>query len=79
MTIQELEVSVKSLSPSELETFTKWMVDFIPSRNDATAWVFDMVHGMWDKQIERDLDEGKFDALIEQLKAEYEQGKTIPL
>lgn len=79
MNVQELEIGVKNLSPSDLETFTKWMVNFIPSRNDATDWVFDLFHGMWDKQIERDLDEGKFDSLIEQLKAEYAQGSTTPL
>ena len=55
------------------------MADFIPSRTDSTAWVFDMSHGMWDKQIERDLDEGKFDALIEQMKVEYAQSLTTPL
>jgi hypothetical protein len=79
MNVRELEIGVKNLSPSDLETFTKWMVDFVPSRNDAANWMFDMFHAMWDKQIERDLDEGKFDALIEQLKADYAKGLTTPL
>jgi|GEM_PF-2933558 len=33
----------------------------------------------WDKQIERDSDEGRFDALIDQVRSDIAQGLTTPL
>ncbi|MBV9743127.1 MAG: hypothetical protein JO099_05140 [Acidobacteriia bacterium] len=51
-TVQEIEDAVRSLSLKDLATFRAWYMEF-----DATAW---------DQQIERDIAQGRLDALAEE-------------
>jgi hypothetical protein len=79
MNVLEIETEVKNLSSPELELFLQRLIEFIPDRTDVTTSLFDLFHAMWDKQIERDLDAGKFDDLLDELEKEYDLGMTKPL
>ena len=46
---------------------------------ELSAWFADYQAKLWDEQIERDLDEGRLDALLEEVDAAYEAGKARPL
>ena len=61
-TIQNLEKQVKQLSAEELREFRAWFF----------AWDADD----WDRQIERDAEAGKLDALAADALAEYKSGKA---
>lgn len=65
MSVQEIEVAAKQLSPNELDELIRRLST--------------ITHDEWDRQIERDLNAGKFDALFEELDQEYKQGLTKPL
>lgn len=60
--IEKIGRDIKELSPSELAAFRQWFRDF-----DAAAW---------DRQIEEDLEAGKFDALADQALKEFTAGKA---
>ncbi len=79
MSVQEIEHNVSKLPDTDLQEFTKWLVEFLPSRGKATDSLFDFFHALWDKQIENDLNEGRFDKLIAELRDEHERGLTTPL
>jgi hypothetical protein len=61
-TIQELEKQVTQLSASELREFRQWFYE----------WDSDD----WDRQIERDAQAGKLDALAAEALAEYHSGNA---
>lgn len=65
MSVQEIELAAKQLPPNELDELIGRLSDFS--------------HVEWDKQIEADLDAGKFDALFDELEDEYKRGLTRPL
>ncbi|GAB3998603.1 hypothetical protein GCM10028807_46720 [Spirosoma daeguense] len=65
MSVQEIEKAAKELPTNELDGLVTRLFDFF--------------HERWDKQIENDLDTGKFDLLFDELEEEYKQGKTKPL
>ena len=65
MTIREIEKAITELSIKDVAELSAWFADFQAKR--------------WDEQIERDLDEGRLDALLEEVDAEYEAGKARPL
>jgi len=64
-TIQELEKQVTQLSANELREFRQWFYE----------WDSDD----WDRQIERDAQAGKLDALAAEALAEYHSGKATEI
>ncbi len=65
MSLDELENAVAGLSANELERFRAWFAGF-----DADAW---------DRQLEKDVADGKLDALADQALHEHREGKTTEL
>lgn len=61
-TVQEIERAVSELSPERLAEFRAWFAEFDASR--------------WDAQIDRDVSEGKLDALAAEALADIEAGRT---
>jgi len=65
MSVQELETAVSRLSPEELSRFTQWFEEYAAEQ--------------WDRQIEKDILSGRFDAAGQRAVAELEAGKARPL
>ena len=63
--IENIERQVQALSPKELAQFRAWFLEF--------DWV------AWDRQIERDVRDGKLDGLAEKALRDHAAGKTTPL
>jgi hypothetical protein len=63
--VDHIEKEVQSLSEDELAQFRAWFVEF--------DWA------MWDRQFERDVADGKLDALAEKALRDHALGKTTPL
>jgi hypothetical protein len=63
--IEDLEQQVQALSPEELARFR--------------AWFFEFDWAVWDQQIERDVREGRLDALAEKALREHAAGRTRPV
>jgi hypothetical protein len=63
--LEQIEKAVADLSPNELREFAKWFAD--------------LQFNLWDRQIERDIAEGKLDELASRALAEHRAGKTTPL
>lgn len=61
MSVQELEAEVAELSKPDLAAFTEWFENFVANA--------------WDKQIETDIANGKFDQLGQQADAQFETGR----
>jgi hypothetical protein len=64
-TVQDIENAVSRLSPEELSIFRDWFSEF-----DASAW---------DAQFERDVVDGKLDALAEEALGELREGRCKDL
>jgi len=65
MSVKEIENAITQLSPPELAELSAWFADYQAK--------------VWDEQIERDLDAGRLDALLEEVDEEYEAGEAKPL
>ena len=65
MSIQEIEAAITKLSAEDLAILASWFAEYRAQT--------------WDKQIERDLDAGRLDALLAEVDAEYEAGQAKPL
>jgi len=65
MSVKDIENAITQLSPEELAELSAWLADYQAK--------------VWDKQIERDLDAGRLDALLEEVDEEYEAGKAKSL
>ena len=65
MSVKEIENAITQLSPEELAELSAWLADY-----QATVW---------DEQMERDLDAGRLDALLEEVDEAYEAGDAKPL
>ena len=65
MSVNEIETAITQLSDHELAEFSSWFHQF---HNDA-----------WDKQMERDSESGRLDALFAEAQAEYKAGLSKPL
>jgi len=63
--VEEIERAVSELPSGELRRFREWFAEF-----DAE---------LWDRQIERDLQGGRLDALVEEARTEHRSGRTRPL
>ncbi len=65
MSVQDIEQAITQLPRSEVAELSQWFEEY---RNQ-----------MWDEQIARDSEAGRFDALIKQAKAEHAAGRCKPL
>jgi hypothetical protein len=63
--IEAIEKQIQELSEDDLAVFRKWFAEF-----DAK---------LWDRQLERDVQGGKLDALAEEALQEHKLGKTTKL
>jgi len=63
--IESIEQEVRNLSPSDLAAFRRWFLEF-----DAQVW---------DRQIEKDVREGKLDKLADEALAAHRAGKSKEL
>ena len=65
MSVQEIEKAIAQLPRSEVTELLRWFEEFQGQS--------------WDEQIERDAKSGRFNALVEQAKAEHAAGESKPL
>jgi hypothetical protein len=65
MSVKEIKLAITQLSSTELAELSAWFEEF-----QAEAW---------DRQIEKDVEAGRFDHLIQQAEAEFEAGQCKPL
>jgi len=65
MTVMEIESAIKKLPPNEVSKLSKWLEEFEAR--------------IWDKQIERDLQNGKLQDLIEEAEKDFAEGNYQPL
>jgi hypothetical protein len=65
MSVKEIEAAISRLSPGDLA--------------ELMAWLQDHAARLWDEQIEKDLREGRLDALLAEVNNEYESGLGKPL
>jgi len=63
--VEKIEQDVQALSPDELAEFRAWFLE-----HDWAAW---------DRQLERDVQNGKLDALAEKALRDHAAGKTTRL
>jgi hypothetical protein len=63
--VENIEQEVRNLSPSELAAFRRWFLEF-----DAQVW---------DRQIEKDVREGKLDKFADEALAAHRAGKSKEL
>ena len=63
--VEDLEKAVEGLSSEDLREFRRWFFEF-----DAE---------LWDRQLERDVAEGKLDSLIDEALEDHRHGHTRPL
>lgn len=63
--LEQIEMSVQSLSKDELKKFAAWFAELQAER--------------WDKQIEDDVAAGRLDDLIAEARKEIKAGKIRPL
>lgn len=59
MSVKEIENAITRLSAEDLTELSAWFADYQAK--------------IWDEQIERDLDAGRLDALLDEVDAEYDQ------
>ncbi|MFZ0547826.1 MAG: hypothetical protein WAM60_20440 [Candidatus Promineifilaceae bacterium] len=64
-TVEEIKKAVSELSQDDLATFRKWF------------WGFDAER--WDEQLEEDIEAGKLDKLIEEVRADLRAGRIRPI
>jgi hypothetical protein len=65
MSIEELEHAVSRLSGTEFSRFYKWLEEFAADQ--------------WDRQIEADVSEGRFNAAGKRADDDFESGRCTPL
>lgn len=65
MDVKEIESAIADLPPSEIAELAKWFEEFHAQ--------------IWDQQIERDLNAGRLDSLLEEAKQDFERNSCEPL
>jgi hypothetical protein len=65
MSVEELESAVAKLSEQELTQFSKWFAEFAADQ--------------WDRQIEADVQAGRFEAAGKRADKNFEDGHCKPL
>ncbi len=63
--LEKIEQEIAALSDGDRRKLAQWFADFQAD--------------IWDRQIERDIDAGRLDSVIEAANAEIAQGKVRPL
>lgn len=63
--IETIEQQIKALSAEELARFRAWFLEY--------DWA------AWDRQLERDINAGKLDALADKALRDHAAGKSKPL
>lgn len=65
MSVKEIEAAISRLSAGDLA--------------ELVAWLQDHAARLWDEQIEKDLREGRLDALLAEVDKECEAGQGRPI
>ena len=65
LSVKEIEASMKQLTPAE--------------RSDLASMLIEKHHEEWDKQIEADLEAGRLDRWLDEVRKEHEAGLSKPL
>lgn len=65
MDLNQIQLAIASLPDAEYKQLTEWITEHDFAR--------------WDKQIEQDLESGRLDPLLNELKHEIREGRTTPL
>ncbi len=65
MNVAEIESAIEQLPSSEVSKLSEWFAEFEAR--------------VWDKKIERDLQNGKLRSLIEQAENDFAEGSCQPL
>jgi hypothetical protein len=65
MNVTEIEPAIEKLPPSEISRLSQWFAEFEAR--------------VWDKKIERDLQNGEFKSLIQETEKDFDEGKCQPL
>jgi hypothetical protein len=63
--VEKIEQDVQALSPNELAQFRAWFLEY--------DWA------MWDRQLERDVQNGRLDDLAAEALRDHKAGKTTRL
>lgn len=64
MSVQEIQTAIVELPPGEREDLWEWIEEY---RSDA-----------WDRQIARDVEAGRFDALRQRVREQRQAGQCRP-
>jgi hypothetical protein len=65
MELNQIQLAIANLPDAEYKQLTDWITEHDFAR--------------WDKQIEQDLESGRLDPLLNELKQEIRDGRTSPL
>ena len=65
MGVKQIERAITQLSATDLTELMGWLKDYQAQ--------------VWDKQIEEDLEAGRLDVLLAEVKEEYEAGLSRPI
>lgn len=65
MTVAEIESAIEKLPPDEVSKLSEWFAEFEAR--------------VWDEEIERDLQIGKFKSLIQETEKDFADEKCQPL
>jgi len=65
MDVKEIETAIAQLPPAKVAELARWFEEFQAQ--------------IWDGQIEQDVKEGRFDALLEGVERDFEAGRCEPL
>lgn len=65
MSVKEIELAITQLPPSEFSELMSWLEEYHAQ--------------VWDKQIEEDVEAGRLDRVLEQVKADIAAGLKKPL
>lgn len=65
MSVQEIETAIMNLPVVEVNELVTWLDEYCAS--------------LWDQEIEDDVNAGRFDVLLAEIKEEYEAGLAMPL
>ena len=65
MDVKEIENAIADLPPAEIAELATWFEEFHAQ--------------IWDKQIERDLNAGRLDSLLDEARQDFERNRCEPL
>lgn len=65
MSVKEIETAIMELPVAEVGVLVTWLDEYYAS--------------LWDQEIEDDVNAGRFDALLAEIKEEYAAGMAMPL